>query len=405
MTRVELPIDIPLARGLWILDPEILYLNHGSFGACPRPVLEHQAALREELEREPVRFLARALPRRLDEARAALAGFLGADSEGLAFITNATSGVNTVLAALDLEPDDELLTTDHAYNACRNALDAWGSRRGARVVVARIPFPLSDEEEILGPLLAAVTRRTRLALIDHVTSPTALVMPIERIVRALSERGVDTLVDGAHAPGTVPLALDALGAAYYTGNAHKWLCAPKGAAFLWVRADRREPMTPLVVSHGRNQVWPGRSRFRLEFDWSGTFDPTAWLSIPVALQTLEGAVPGGWPGILARQRALALAARTTIGRRLGVAPGCPASMIAAMATVALPEGGPGSPVAECSPDQLMDLAYERHRIETFFFRSDATRGPVVRISAPIYNALGEFERLAEVLAEFTGRPG
>lgn len=403
MTRMELPIDAPIARGLWGLDPEVLYLNHGSFGACPRPVLEYQASLREELEREPVRFLARTLGRRLDDARAELARLLGADPEGLAFVTNATTGVNTVLAAIDLAPGDELLTTDHAYNACRNALEAWGAKRGARVVVARIPFPVTDERQLVEPLLAAVGPRTRLALVDHVTSPTALVFPVREIVSALATHGVDTLVDGAHAPGTIPLALDELGAAYYTGNAHKWLCAPKGAAFLWVRADRREAMTPLVVSHGRNQEWPGRSRFRLEFDWTGTFDPTAWLSIPRALRTLEQAVPGGWPAIMSRQRELALAARARIARRLEVPLPCPDSMIAAMASVLLPPGTRDSPAARLSHDQLIDLAYEHHRIECFFFRRDPAGPLLVRLSAAVYNALGEFERLADLLEDFLGR--
>ena len=225
---------------LWPLERGLAFLNHGSFGACPTEVLRHQSALRAEMEAEPVRFLSRELDDRLDAARTALAAFVGAAPEDLAFVTNATSGVNAVLRSLPLGPDDELLTTDHAYKACWNTLEFVAERARARVVVAPIPFPLSSPDEVVGAVLSRVTARTRLALLDHVTSPTALILPIERLIAELGRRGIDVLVDGAHAPGMLPLDLGALGAAYYSGNCHKWLCAPKGSAFLWVRRDRRQ---------------------------------------------------------------------------------------------------------------------------------------------------------------------
>ena len=282
----------------WRLDPAVTFLNHGSYGACPEPVLAIQRAWRDRLEAEPVRFLSGDLPGLLDEARLAIGAFLGADPEGLAFVTNATTGVNTVLRSLRFEPGDELLTNDHEYNATLNAMRFVAERDGAAVVVARIPFPIAGPDEALAAILDAVTPRTRLVLVSHVTSPTGIVLPVRELVAELNARGIDTLVDAAHAPGMVPVDVDALGAAYWTANGHKWLCGPKGTAMLWVREDRRERIHPLVVSHGANAVLGDRSRFRHEFDWVGTADPTGFLTLPAAIDWMRDvAAPdgGGWP--------------------------------------------------------------------------------------------------------------
>ena len=306
---------------LWPLDPVVDYLNHGSFGACPIAILEKQSELRVRLEREPVDFLVRALPGLLAEARAALAGFVGADGDDLAFVPNATAGVNAVVRSLAFSPGDEILTTDHAYAACKKTLDYAATRTGARVVVASIPFPLSSDEEIVSAVLSRVTSHTRLAMLDHVTSPTALVFPIERLVAGLSARGVDTLVDGAHALGMVPLDLTRIGAAYYTANAHKWLCAPKVAAFLHVRRDRQKGLHPVSISHG---YAAGEARFKDEFDWTGTIDPTPAFCIPDCIAYLGGLLPGGWPELMATNGALALKARAILCEALGVPPPAPA---------------------------------------------------------------------------------
>ncbi len=385
------------AASHWTLDPEVVFLNHGSFGACPRVVLDRQTALRAEMERQPLEFLGRRIYSLLDEAREALAAFLSASPEDLVSVANATAGVNTVLRSLDFAPGDELLTTDHAYNACKNSLEHVAKRSGARVVVARVPFPLGSEDEAVAPILAAVTPATRLALLDHVTSPTGLVFPLERLVRELDGRGVDSLVDGAHAPGMLELDLDRLGAAYYTGNAHKWLCTPKGVAFLHVRRDRQEPIVPLVVSHGANTRRPGRSRFHDEFDWGGTLDPTGFLCLPAALQFLAGLLPGGWPALRARNRKLALTARGMLLDALGDPEPAPESMIAALASV--PLGAAPTAASPFGGDELQTRLLAEYRIEVPIFHWPAPGQRVLRVSAQFYNDEKDFRRLVEALRE------
>ena len=381
---------------LWPLDPAVAFLNHGSYGACPTEILRHQSALRAEMEAEPVRFLGRELEGRLDAARAALAAFVGADPDDLAFVANATGGVNAVLRSLRLEAGDELLTTDHAYAACRNTLDYVAERTGARVVVATVPFPVSTPQAVVDVVLAGVTPRTRLALVDHVTSPTGLVLPLERIVAALSARGVDTLVDGAHAPGMIPLDLDRLGAAYYSANCHKWLCTPKGSAFLWVRRDRQAGIHPLTISHGAKGERAGRTRFRLEFDWTGTQDPTAWLTVPRALEYLPGLVEGGWPALMARNRALALEARRRLCAAVGTPPACPDEMIGSLASVLLPDN-PRTPTGWRVPEPLQARLFDAHGIEVPVMRWPGPPRRLVRVSCQLYNRVEQYAALADAL--------
>ena len=392
----------------WRLDPSVTFLNHGSYGACPEPILEVQRAWRDRLEAEPVRFLAGDLPGLLAEARVAIGAFLGADPEGLAFVPNATTGVNTVLQSLNFKPGDELLTDDHEYNATINALRAVAARDGARVVVAPIPFPIATAAEARDAILTAVTDRTRLVLVSQVTSPTALILPIAELVAELDRRGIDTLVDGAHAPGMLPLDLDRLGAAYWTGNGHKWLCGPKGSAVLWVHEDRRERIHPLVVSHGANAPLEGQSRFRHEFDWVGTNDPTAFLTLPAAIDWMgQVAAPDGrgWPALMAANRALALEGLDLLARALGVEPPAPDPMLGSMAALPLPG------VADEAAAFALAAALETEdRIQVpigpWPVRAARTDGVdpriLIRISAQRYNEPADYERLAAALARRLG---
>ncbi len=385
---------------LWPIDPAITFLNHGSFGSCPLAVLEYQTELRCRLEREPITFLARELEPLLDDTRAALADFVGADADDLVLIPNATSGVNTVMRSLDFKPGDELLVTDHEYNACRNVANFVAERTGAQVVAAKVPFPLQSAEEVVAAVLAAVTPRTKLLLIDHVTSQTGMILPVAEIVRRLAEQGIDTLIDGAHAPGMIPLDLQALGAAYYTGNCHKWLCAPKGAAFLHVRRDRQHGIRPLVISHGANSRRTDRSLFQIEFGWIGTADPTAVLSIPKALKYLAALVTGGWPAIMKRNRELALAGREVLCRTLGIPKPCPDELIGTLASLPIPDAASTEPSK--SPlylDPWQDELMSRHRIEVPIIPWPAPPKRLLRISAQLYNSLPQYELLAKGVKE------
>ena len=373
-------------REQWLLEPEITFLNHGSFGATPRVILAKQDEYRRQLEREPVRFMVRELEPLLDAARNELASFVGADPEGLAFVPNATAGVNAVLRSLDIDKHDELLVTNHEYNACRNTLDYVAALEGAKIVVAEIPFPIASPDEVLERVMAHVTERTRLFLIDHVTSPTALILPVERLVAAMRERGIDTLVDGAHAPGMIPLDVRAIGAAWYTGNLHKWVCAPKGAAFLYTSPNRRYSIRPIAISHGANATRNDRSRYHLEFDWTGTFDPSAWLCVPDSIRFIASLVPGGWPEVMRRNHELALRARDilTTGKP------APDAMIGSMAAIPLPDG----------PDEaLHDALLADYQIEVPIMPWPQQPKRLIRVSAQLYNEEAEYVRLAEAMGK------
>ena len=261
----------------YLTDPSLCFLNHGSFGATPQEILDIQTSLRREMERSPIDFLHRQISNRIQEARSAVATFLHADLDGTVFTHNATTGVNAVLSSLPFQDGDEILTTNHRYDAVRNTLEHTARRYNAHVIEATVPFPIHDADQIVGAIEDSITTKTKLLVIDHITSPTALIFPIRKIIGLAHARGIPILVDGAHSPGHIDVDLSVLGADFWVGNFHKWLCAPKGCAVLYVAPKWRDIIHPPVISHGYGDG------FVAQFDWSGTDDPTAWLCAPGAI--------------------------------------------------------------------------------------------------------------------------
>ena len=375
----------------------MLHLNHGSFGATPAPVLEAQQRVRSRMEANPTKFfLGGDYQRELDAARRAVADFVGGDEAGLVFVNNATAGVNAVLRSLEptLAPGDEIVVTDHEYNACRNAAAVSASRAGARVVAAQVPFPLDSPQQVIDAVLAAVTGGTRILLIDAVTSATGLVMPVAELVEAL-EPDMRVLVDAAHAPGMIDFDVSELGASYVTANCHKWMCSAKGAGFLWVRADRRDDLYHSVISHGYNGGWPsGGGRMHAQFDWTGTDDPSAWLTVPAALDTVAAMHSEGWPGVRRSIRELCLTGRRILIEALGIDPPAPDDMIGAIASLPVPPADhSGSEIF----DPLMAALEQRHRIQVPVFTWPAPPDRLLRISAHLYNDESQYHRLAEAV--------
>ena len=387
----------------WVLEDGVLHLNHGSFGATPALVLEAQQRMRSRMEANPTRyFLGGDYQRELDSARRTVADFVGGDEAGLVFVNNATAGVNAVLRSLEptLASGDEIVVTDHEYNACRNAAMVSASRAGARVVTTPLPFPLESSQQVVEAVLAAVSGRTRILLIDAVTSATGLALPIAEIAAAV-EPDVRVLVDAAHAPGMIDFNVAELGASYVTANCHKWMCSAKGAGFLWVREDRRDDVYHSVISHGYNGGWPsGDGHMHAQFDWTGTDDPSAWLTVPVALDAVEAMHPEGWPGVRRSIRDLCLTGRRILIEALEIEKPAPEEMIGAIASLPVPPADhSGSEIF----DPLMAALEQRHRIQVPVFIWPAPPDRLLRISAHLYNDESQYHRLAEALTAELGR--
>jgi|TARA_B110000259_G_C14032959_1_gene407623 isopenicillin-N epimerase len=383
-------------RELFLLDDDVVFLNHGSFGACPKLVFQAYQNWQLKLERQPVAFLdqARDFIKYMEPVRIALAEELGASPDDLVGLTNATEGLNIVAQSLKLEPGDEILTSDHEYGALEKTWELVSDRTGAKVVEVEIPLPLVSEEKFSEVIINAMTDRTKVLFLSHGTSPTALVFPIKKVVDEARTRGIITVIDGAHIPSLIELNLNELDADFYSGNCHKWMMAPKGAAFLWARRDAQPMLEPLVVSHGwipqsggPEQIGPfGNSRFIDCFEVRGTRDPAAWLAVPDALNFMK---KHNWneisrhSDILARNTASAISNLTQIPL-LSSAEFCAPQMVAI-------------PLPDCDVDELKRRLYDEFNIEVPVFRwKDCC---IVRISIQAYNTRADASRLIDALSD------
>lgn len=373
-------------REIFILRPGVTYLNHGSFGACPRPVFERYQAWQRTLEEQPVEFLGRRFPDLMRAARESLGAFVGADPDDLVFVPNATTGLNAVARSLRLAPGDEILSTDHEYGALDRTWTFICDKQGARYVRQPVPLPVESAEQVAETVWAGVTPRTRVLFMSHLTSTTALVFPVAPLVRRARERGILTVIDGAHAPGQLPLDLAALGADFYAGNCHKWMNAPKGSAFLHARREVQPLMEPLVVSWGWHSERPGPSRFVDEHEWQGTRDVAAYLSVPAAIEFLH---EHDWPTVRRACHDLARAARRDVDKITGQAPVSPdcQEWFVQMVTMALPP---------CDHEALQRRLWDEFSIEVPTFAWNG--GSYIRVSIQAYNTEADVDALVHALS-------
>lgn len=372
-----------MSRDEWLLDPAYTFLNHGSYGATPRTVLAEQDRWRERMELHPTGFMTYEVPGALREAAARLASFVGCIASDLAFVENATAGCNAVLNATALSPGDEILMTDHGYGAVRNAAEHVAKRTGARVVEARVPFPATDAAAMVAAVASCIGPRTRIAVFDHITSPTAVIFPVRELAALCRNAGVLVLIDGAHAPGMLTLDIPSIGADWYVGNCHKWLMAPKGAGLLWAHPDRQSGLHPTVISHGYGQG------FTAEFDWTGTRDHSAWLAVPTAIDFHERL---GGPALRERNIALACQAATQLARDWKTERGMPDALTGSMAAIRLPLGGEATLERA---NRLRAVLYDTHRIEVPIIPFAGSLW--ARISAQAYNEPADYQRLSDVV--------
>jgi isopenicillin-N epimerase len=386
-STVASPADLAALAELFLIRRDVTFLNHGSFGACPRPVFETYQAWQRELELQPVDFLGRRVRGLLAEARAALGDFVGTSADNLVFIPNVTWGENAVAHSLALQPGDEILATDLEYGAVDRTWRYYCEQRGIRYVNQPIAIPVTTPEAFVEQLWAGVTERTRVIAISHITSGTALILPVAEVCRRAREAGILTVIDGAHAPGQIDLRLDELGADFYLGNCHKWLCAPKGSGFMFARPERQELLEPLIISWGWRADHPGPSLFLDHFERQGTDDPAAYLSVPAAIQFQR---EHDWPRVRAACYLVAREAREQIGALTGLPQIAPDSSDwwQQMCTIPLPafEG-----------TSLHDRLWNDYRIEVPAFAGP--NGGRVRVSIQAYNGSRDVDRLVTALTE------
>ena len=368
-----------------------MHLNHGSYGGCPTAVLSFQQELQQRVEENPFQFFELDWPNLLGETKDVIGELVGTSANNLAVVRNATTAASTILRSLPWREGDEIVFTDHTYSSCRNALHFIAENHNVKLIRAQVPFPIQSPDLVVDTIVQKLSPRTRLVFLDHITSATGLILPVEALIDELNKRNIQSFIDGAHAPGMVPLNIDALSPTYYTGNFHKWLCTPKGAAFLYVSPEQQSTIRPLTISRTTKEANP--PRFDVEFGWQGTDDTTAILSVPRAIEVLSSLRPGGLDAHMKYNHDLLLKARNLLLQTLGTPAPCPDSMLGSMATLPLASEKIDDRSSEVFPKKLYQ---EWGIIIACPGISDATI-PCFRISAQAYNSIEQYEYLAEIL--------
>ena len=379
------------------LEPTIAYLNHGSFGACPRRVLEAQDAHRQAIEHNAMRFYIDDIWPKIDRSRQALGELINADAQDLVFVSNATSGVANVIANIDLRAGDEVIVSRFEYPACINNLRRACEQAGAKLVVVDLPWNPIDEDSAFEAIMSKVTDRTLLVMFSLITSATAVRLPVERLIAELEGRGVETLLDAAHGPGCVPMDIKAWNPTYCTGNAHKWLCSAKGCAFLYVRKDKQDGFRPVILSNDAYDLEPAlkrsdRSAFNHEFDYIGTDDRTPMLVVADAIEVLGSFFEGGIEELMAHNRAMCLKARDLLCKAFGTEPLVPDSMLGPLAVVDIPSPG-------MDPRESYRALVNEYKIESMIVPNPGGDTPMVRVSPQVYNSIEQYEYLAGAIKD------
>jgi isopenicillin-N epimerase len=382
----------------WVLDPSLTFLNHAQYGACTKGVLRAQSEIRERIERDPVRFLKVDLEPLMDGVREKVAAFVHCNPADLLLLRNATHGLCTIFRTTKWTPGDEILITDHDYACVPNELERLSRESGVVVVRAPVPFPVTSPQQIVQHVLERVTRRTRLVCLSHITSASSLILPAAAVIRELNAAGIDSLLDGAHSPGQIPVDIRALQPTYFVGSGHKWMSGPKGSAFVYVRPDKQAEFRPLALTARAHKIRPERAQFLRDFDYQGTDDYSPMLTLPAAIESMGGLLPGGWPALMRHNHDLAMAARDVFCEVLGCEAPAPESMTGGMFTLLIPD--PPAHLMNrptCYDDALQDVLFDRYRIVAPVWHLASTNQRVVRVSAQVYNTAEQYERAAHAL--------
>lgn len=385
----------------WNHNKEIVFLNHGSFGSCPTSILDMQTKLRDQMESELVHFMTIDLESLYWENKNSLATFVNCDTNDLILVRNATMGVNTVMHSLQFNEGDEILTHSHAYGACLNTLKFYAAKHKCNLIIAKVPFPIKNPDEVVDAFIKSITPKTKFAMVDHITSATGIVFPVEAIVKELESRGIEVLVDGAHAPGMVHLDIDKLGASYYTGNCHKWICSPKGTALLHVRKDKQYKISPLQVSHIHDLYPDSEKYWSAQFIWPGTEDFTAYCLIKDTIEFM-GNMLGSWDQLRNRNMEMCLKARKMLANTIGTELPAPENMISHLSNILVPIKAelPKSFLHNMPP--LKQILFNDYKIQVpvFVFDNDDPKY-YVRISVQAYNSWEQYEYLGACLKKIT----